>query len=264
MAIYDTKPAKYEAVGNGSYLYRWDIQETQVPEIKYNEKENGEFEEETVNVAKWKCEEVTVWSPVSANKITEAVITAKYGLNYEQKLLNDYNAAKMGVYGLVTSGEAKKKIDAYTNYLKEREKLKIKEDENGNPIFEDSIETIDGVKNKKVSEILAYDRSNEVNSFALGNKSMWLDKETRVGLVNSITIEQNAGKTNTVLWFDSVKYTIPIISALAMLSALELYALCCYNVTQKHISAVMGLESIKDVQEYNYKIGYPDKLIFSL
>ena len=51
MAIYDEKPSKYEAVGNGSYLYRWYIEEIQVP--------NNSDSETTVS--KWKCEEVTVW-----------------------------------------------------------------------------------------------------------------------------------------------------------------------------------------------------------
>ena len=114
MAIYDAKPSKYEAVGNGSFLYRWNIEEIQVPE-------NGDSE---TTVSKWQCEEVTIWSPVTANKVTEAVITTKWDNNYEQKLVNDYNAAKLGVYGTTTSTEAKEKVASYTDYLNERKALK--------------------------------------------------------------------------------------------------------------------------------------------
>lgn len=114
MAIYDAKPSKYEAVGNGSYLYRWYIEEIQVP--------NNSDSETTVS--KWQCEEVTVWLPVTPNKVTEAVITSKWDNNYEQKLVNDYNAAKLGVYGSTTSTEAKEKVAAYTAYLNERKALK--------------------------------------------------------------------------------------------------------------------------------------------
>ena len=114
MAIYDAKPSKYEAVGNGSYLYRWNIEEIQVPD-------NSDSE---ITVIKWQCEEVTVWSPVTPNKVTEAVITSKWDNNYEQKLVNNYNAAKLGVYGLTTSTEAKEKVAAYTAYLNERKALK--------------------------------------------------------------------------------------------------------------------------------------------
>lgn len=114
MAIYDAKPSKYEAVGNGSYLYRWYIKEIQVP--------NNSDSETTVS--KWQCEEVTVWPPVTPNKVTEAVITSKWDNNYEQKLVNDYNATKLGVYGSTTSTEAKEKVAAYTAYLNERKALK--------------------------------------------------------------------------------------------------------------------------------------------
>ena len=47
-----------------------------------------------------------------------------------------------------------------------------------------------------------------------------------------------------------------------MLSALELYALECYNVTAAHKANVMALESVDDVVAYDYESGYPDKLNF--
>lgn len=96
------------------------------------------------------------------------------------------------------------------------------------------------MKSAKVNEIAVYDGSDAVNSFTFGGKRMWLDKDTRVGLANSITIEQAAGKETTVLWYDTVKYVIPIPLALQML-VLELYALECYNATQEHLTAVMDL-----------------------
>lgn len=124
--------------------------------------------------------------------------------------------------------------------------------------------SLDDLKNMKVSEITAYDGSDAVNSFTLGGKQMWLDKDTRVGLVNSIGIEQAAGKETTVLWYDAVKYVIPIPLALQMLAALELYALASYNATQEHIAAVRLLTSKEEVEAYDYTSGYPDKLVFNL
>ena len=91
---------------------------------------------------------------------------------------------------------------------------------------------------------------------------MWLDKSTRVGLFNSISIEKQMGKTNTVLWYDATKYIIPISDALSMLNEIEIYALNCYNVTQSHIAAVRSLQTIKEVENYNFKVGYPEKLNF--
>ena len=121
---------------------------------------------------------------------------------------------------------------------------------------------LDVTKEEAIEQITEYDKSEFVNSFTLQGKTMWLPKETRVGLVNSITIEKNAGKETTVLWFGGEKYELPVDTALQMLSALELYALECYNVTAAHKAAVNALESVEDVVAYDYTQGYPEKLNF--
>lgn len=111
-AIYDNKPSTLEAVGNGSYLYRYNI--TEVTNDTTIE----------MHALQWECDEVTVWSPISSNKITEAVINEQWPNNYEQKLVNEYNAANLGLYGEKTSTEAKAKMTAYADFLTERAKLK--------------------------------------------------------------------------------------------------------------------------------------------
>ena len=121
---------------------------------------------------------------------------------------------------------------------------------------------LDVTKEEAIEQITEYDQSEDVNSFTLQGKQMWLPKETRVGLVNSITIEKNAGKETTVLWFGGERYELPVDTALQMLSALELYALECYNVTAAHKAAVNALESVEDVVAYDYTQGYPEKLNF--
>ena len=121
---------------------------------------------------------------------------------------------------------------------------------------------LDVIKEEAIEQITEYDQSEDVNSFTLQGKQMWLPKETRVGLVNSVTIEKNAGKETTVLWFGGERYELPVDTALQMLSALELYALECYNVTAAHKAAVNALESVEDVVAYEYTQGYPEKLNF--
>ena len=121
---------------------------------------------------------------------------------------------------------------------------------------------LDVIKEEAIEQITDYDQSEDVNSFTLQGKQMWLPKETRVGLVNSITIEKNAGKETTILWFGGERYELPVDTALQMLSALELYALECYNVTAAHKAAVNALERVEDVVAYDYTQGYPEKLNF--
>ena len=123
-------------------------------------------------------------------------------------------------------------------------------------------EALAAIKADLIAQITAYDTSEAVNSFTLQGKQMWLPKETRVGLVNSITIEKNAGKEVTGLWHDGVRYELPVDTALQMLAALELYALECYNVTAAHKAAVSALESVEDIVAYDYTQNYPEKLNF--
>ncbi len=119
MAFYDEKPSKLEAVGNGSYLYRFNIEEETI-------EQRVEGEEDALETkTRWQCDEVTVWAPLTANKITEAVITAICPATHEQKLVNEYNAANLGmVGGSKTSDEAKQKIAAYKEFLECRNTLK--------------------------------------------------------------------------------------------------------------------------------------------
>lgn len=140
----------------------------------------------------------------------------------------------------------------------------IKENADGYPVLVEHEYTIDEQKEMKIAEINAYDKSDAVNSFTLAGKQIWLDKDTRVGLVNSIGIEKESGRMNTTLWYNAEKYVIPVDDALAMLNQLELYALDCYNVTQSHIAAVRSLSDAGQVEAYSYKTGYPEQLNFVL
>ena len=170
---------------------------------------------------------------------------------------------KQGFYDEPVDGSVEI-MDEYYNQLLAGQSagLIIVESKNGYPILVEYEYDIEEVQKMKISEIQMFDKSTDVNSFKIEGESVWLDKSTRVGLFNSISIEKNAGKTHTILWYDAVKYVIPIPDALAMLNALELYALNCYNVTQSHIAAVRSLQTIEEIENYDYTIGYPEKLSF--
>lgn len=117
---------------------------------------------------------------------------------------------------------------------------------------------------RKVALIKDYDKSEGVNSFTLNGNNVWLDKATRVGLVNSLTIEKAAGRTETELWLNEVMYTLPIDMVLQMLVVVELYAKDCYNTTEQHIVNVKKLTDINRVWNYNYTKGYPARPIFNV
>lgn len=119
-------------------------------------------------------------------------------------------------------------------------------------------------KKAKIAEITAYDKSDKVNGFVLNGMMVWLDKDTRVGLMNSTTIAKAAGNNTTTLWLGYVKLVVDCDEAIRLLSALEMYALECFNVTAAQKKAVSELTSIEDVESYDYKAGYPKMLEMSV
>ena len=119
-------------------------------------------------------------------------------------------------------------------------------------------------KVEKIAEITAYDTSDKVNGFMLNGLLVWLDKATRVGLMNSTTIAKAAGQKTTTLWLGGLKLVVDCDKAIQLLSALEMYALECFNVTASHKQAVSELTTIEEVEAYNYKSGYPKMLEMSV
>ena len=137
--------------------------------------------------------------------------------------------------------------DAFTQFSAKMDFLKLEE-----------------AKAEKIAEITAYDTSDKVNGFILNGLLVWLDKATRVGLMNSTTIAKAAGQETTTLWLGGAKLVVDCDKAIQLLSALEMYALECFNVTASHKKAVSELMSLEDVEVYEYKAGYPKMLEMSV
>lgn len=116
------------------------------------------------------------------------------------------------------------------------------------------------MKKAMLAYIEKYDASSSVNSFLLNGMEVWLDKATRVGLMNSTTIAKSMGQQKTTLWLGRYQLEVDCDKAIQLLSALEMYALECFNVTAAHKKAVSELDNIEGVLTYDYKSGYPDKL----
>ena len=116
----------------------------------------------------------------------------------------------------------------------------------------------------KIAEIAAYDTSSSVNGFVLNGLLVWLDKATRVGLMNSTTISKASGQETTTLWLGGLKLVVDCDKAIQLLSALEMYALECFNVTASHKQAVSELTTIEEVEAYDYKADYPKMLEMSV
>ena len=115
-----------------------------------------------------------------------------------------------------------------------------------------------------LAEIEKHDKSSAVNGFILNGQRVWLDKATRVGLMNSTTIAKAMGQATTTLWLGDAKLVVECDKAIQLLSALEMYALECFNVTAAHKKTIAEMTTVEQVLGYDYKEGYPQTLTMNI
>ena len=228
------KPAKFESLNNGVWYYNYDIVEKTVMTrdmITDEEKEEKRYE----------YVQVRINGRPTLEKCYEAILKA---------FKNEEGTSLYDRWTLSTHQDPQ-----YTE-IEYLIRVDFGLEEEDTPLSKQ--------KRKLINEINAYDTSDEVNSFFLNGVKVWLNKDTRVGLMNSLTIEKNAGKEESTLWFNNICITINCDAAIQMLSTLELYALNCYNVTAKHKVAVENLNNLEEALGYDYTVGYPEKLSFTI
>lgn len=203
---------------------------------------------------------VAVWN---YGAIVSALIRYKYSENEVEAIMRNLLGKKMDAAdefeALNTWCNQCKTRAAYLMNLGEKEYDLVSEEWQ-----ERCKATLEKAKKEKLAAILAYDTSSDVNGFMLNGNKVWLDKETRVGLMNSTQITRDLGHDTTTLWFDGYKLEVRCDMAIMLLSSLEMYALECFNVTAAHKKAVSELTTIEEVEAYDYKTGYPKQLDIKL
>ena len=99
------------------------------------------------------------------------------------------------------------------------------------------------LKESKLDEIEAYDKSSAVNSFSLNGQSMWLDYATRNRVYDGNERLKLMGRTDTTLWLDGMCIELPIEQAQMLIAYIEAYPKDCYNVTEPHKADVKELKT---------------------
>ena len=227
------RPEVFESLNNGIWYYNYDI-------TKYTVKVMDMDSEEEKDETRYSYIQVRISGKPTLSKCVEAIL--KQYVNEEKSTLYDI---------MLLQGTNDQIDDIYYN---------IQVDFG----IESPISKLDQAKKEIIRKIEEYDTSINVNSFKLNGVDVWLSKDTRVGLMNSISIEKAAGKEESVLWLNGICITINCDAAVQMLSSLELYALACYNKTAEHKLAVSQLTDVSKVKAYDYTAGYPDKLSFTI
>lgn len=231
----DKKPKVFDSLGGNAWYYNFDIKECQG--IKY---ENIGQEETKTLVTQYEVLQVTIYGTPTVTNCIEAILKA-YKDENEQSL-----------YDVALLGTNLDQINDIIYEVKSDFKLVTK------------LSELDKVKRDKIRELALYDKSDNVNSFSINGNDVWLDKDTRVGLVNSINTEVALGKDTTTIWFNTTSITLSCDSALNILKQIEIYAAECFNATATHKMNISNLNEISEVESYNYTLNYPIKLSFSV
>lgn len=119
---------------------------------------------------------------------------------------------------------------------------------------------VDEVRARVLAEIEAYDKSENVNGFTYNGKNLWLSKEERLSLIDRFGRELEEGVEQTNLFYGGEAIPLAPADALILVKMVSSYADKCFDQTQKHINNVNRLWTVDELESYDFKTGYPDKL----
>ena len=117
-------------------------------------------------------------------------------------------------------------------------------------------------KIEKIAQINQYDASDNVEQFTINGTPMWLGHELRQQIRTSADAYTAMGYENMTKVFNGTEFTFPITTWIQMLNALEVYAAEALNTTERHKAAIEAMTSIEDIENYDYTLNYPEKLVF--
>lgn len=111
----NNKPKVFEAIGDGGFRYNYNIKEVEVDRLDITNSKS------IVKQTQWEYDNVLIYPPIDQDKITRAVISNTWDRDFENKLINDYNAISLGVF---SGQEAAEKLERYREFLDRRKELK--------------------------------------------------------------------------------------------------------------------------------------------
>lgn len=131
-------------------------------------------------------------------------------------------------------------------------------------------ELFDNKKQEIINNIYEYDQSSDVNICYINYQGecfqYWADKTERSVLKSVLNdyILNNIELYRLDLRELNVSIEIKCELLMSLLSKLEIYASKCYNVTTDHLYNITKITTIDELDNYNFKINYPEKLTFNV
>lgn len=173
--------------------------------------------------------------------------------------LSDFDSGK---WVLLSKEQVKFREDNPNASIKEVFDMELKNETYIEPSEE---ELLRNAKDEKIHQLNLYDNSSDVNEFSINEEiKTWFTPEQRANYKNSIDSAKLLGVNNLQLFINNDIVDITTDKAAQLLAMIQLYADTCYIVTKQHENAINVLDSVEDVESYDYTTGYPQKLNFEL
>lgn len=124
--------------------------------------------------------------------------------------------------------------------------------------------TVEIARQEMIQKINNYDSSDEVNGFLVNGTKAWFTVQERNNYKASIDSAKLLGIETLSFFVGDQLLTVSPAMAEQMLAMIQLYADQCFIVTKQHKLQVNSLESIEDIDLYDYYSGYPEMLSFEV
>lgn len=170
-----------------------------------------------------------------------------------EKILTNSEALKE----LIEEGRVKQTEDWYEIVETEEEREERERRE-----AEELARRIATAREQKTAEIERYDKSAAVNGFTFAGQRMWFDKNERSAIRHGVESCEGSGMDTYSIWYGGKEYTLPTTVCRQMLNAVEIYAIRCFDTTERHKANVATLQTLEEIENYNYREGYPEPLNF--
>lgn len=93
--------------------------------------------------------------------------------------------------------------------------------------------------------------------FEYKGRKLWWDKNTRAGLVN---LTNNSYEDIPIIFGNEILKIDPT-TLKNLLAQLEVYSSKCFVKTHEHLKAINELKTFEDIMNYDYTLGYPNKVV---
>lgn len=124
-----------------------------------------------------------------------------------------------------------------------------------------NVVTVEDVRKRIHEHIDEYNNSIDVNEFIFKGQSMWLTPAERNQLLMTLNAAKLMNKSDITVVYNGKMIPLVVDEAIMLIYMIEDYARECAVVTAIMHEKVDALDDKKSLYEFDYREGYPEKII---